>query len=85
MTTTTKLHTMCPHCYGNTIRATDPTGDCVPKNGDIALCNYCGNLAVFCSRGTMLRKPTIAEGKMIASHKLAQSLRQSWQAAKVMQ
>jgi hypothetical protein len=76
------LKTACPFCYGATATANDVWGERVPKNGDFALCQFCGEISVFVDRGQRLRKPNIKERSEIANHPPAQLLKRSWAQAR---
>lgn len=67
----------CPFCYGPVASANDPYGDQVPKGGDYAVCQFCGELSVFtASKG--LRRPNEKERGPISNHAPAQALKRSW-------
>jgi hypothetical protein len=50
----------CPYCGLTNDRASDPTGDAVPKRGDISVCIRCGGVGLF-TRSLRVRKPSPAE------------------------
>lgn len=79
----TELRGMCPRCYRQMIGATDPFGEHVPHDGDLALCASCGGFSVFdfSLRKNTLRRPTSKEALQIGRNANARRLRQRWQMA----
>ena len=66
----------CPFCFAKIISATDPFGDHIPQQGDLALCGECHAFSVFnfANRRNLLRKPTTVEFQEILRNNNAQKL-----------
>lgn len=79
----TDIRGTCPNCYRRMIKATDVFGDEAPMHGDIAICNECGEPAMFdfTKRKNTLRRPTIRESLDIEKNPSANRLR-AYQASK---
>jgi hypothetical protein len=60
------------------VTASDPWGDRVPKNGDYAMCKFCGDWSVFTARGTKLRKANVTERAAMAKHPGVNTLKSIW-------
>ena len=70
--------TTCPFCGTFNPLVTNPTGDLVPKDGDISICWTCLEVAIFCPEAPgSLRKPTDDEYIAMARHKKLQLVLQT--------
>jgi hypothetical protein len=74
--------TDCPYCGNQNDRVTDPTGDDVPKRGDVSVCIRCGGVGVF-TRTLRVRKPLAGEiTQMMTDPELGPLLRRMQEAAR---
>jgi hypothetical protein len=62
----TNKSAVCPRCGGGAGGATNLAGDTHPRDGDFAICFYCGGLNVYRADLT-LRGPTPKEGREFTS------------------
>lgn len=82
MTQTTRLTLACPHCGKVNDRHTDMRGSAIPKDGDIAICIDCGELAVFNVTEGCLRLPTPDEQRQCDGDIELAMYRAAWRAMK---
>jgi hypothetical protein len=64
------IPTTCPHCATDLDAHDGVSGTVTPDPGDVTVCWYCRNLAIFVSGpfGLYLRKPTTDEYDECANH-----------------
>lgn len=69
---------LCPYCDHDNNAATSvdsPDSKILPGKGDVSICLYCANIAVFTGDGFAVRRPTEAEHNfLMADEQIARAV-----------